>query len=1175
MSARVTSCGVDVLRQGTPKARVTSVAVDVLLPDEPAQTLEVTAASLQVVHTDVPDAALWVTQAGVEAIAGGDSSADVTQLGVEVLAGGDSGADVTQTGVEVLYQATAFLGCVDRPVAYRLRVRNAADNANAVVFTSLADETLSGASGWPVMLDAPQIDASTLNPLSGKTDLGACTIRVADPVLVAGALGCATTGATRLVTALLANGAGRSQLIGRRVFVEASDDNGTTWGAYWSGFLTDVSFPDAITAELQMAHSGRDDERRQVFGTLNNYAFDTTGNLAGGPVRVNVPTSASGWRVQYNEAPWTIECTAKSGDLVTFTITNRFLPWDVALERGNKKLPLRFLNQQIQKYFQLGGPTPALTTTWRALGRGGWFPRVECAILTKNGSAFPAAFPPVAAPTLLGLVGSTNTTGSQSTVVFEDSGEQFALYWPLATGTQPTVGDDFTMYLRPVDISEANPGWIVQRHPVDILVELWTRAGYATNTASVTTTKAALGDYRVALRITRDMTLADASAMLCGAFGFGWRMDPAGQRVVFPTRAYGATLQTITVDDLASTDGVVWATSEASKVGRVAYQFQQFYTWPAAQDGDETTKPSRALDGVVAVDMEPVIAEAPTATDYGVRTQTYEVPGYVFDASGRPLDAFGFVDAQAVPILAAYQDGEISTEIDVLPTVTALEGDVVELDITHRPGFDVADSPVAQRGTPELAMVVSRQPQPWGARLKLVRVGAAGDPITDTGDAPTTVTLDPTVSVAATTGATATFVTVTLDDDTDYVSAGATVRVYYAVQATQPTDNGTLWPVALDPSVASTLDVGPFPPASTVWIRTQTVQSGVPVAGFTAWQSVTLAAQTGVGSSGGLQTPTVLLSVSGGVITADVDGGPNAVKAYCAASSSAFPSAATVLAGSTDTTVPFSFASILTIAAGATAYVAAITEDAAGNRSLRGVALYTRPDGAGSGGTVLYTAFDPFAPPAAPSTLDKEFETAGSGVPTGWTDVGALTPTITTANRRLLMTCAANAGASMAAIEQTLPAGNFAVYCHVTLAARLNFNAAGIYLRNTTSGLLLASRIGRANSTIGNTYVNGEKFSSFTTRTSSFSSFDHYQQAAWLRMRYDGTTLYLDVSFDGIDFFNYHSETLATYFSGGNLPNRVGLTLGSFSTNTPTAAFRAFRYFDSATAEIGRDVSIY
>lgn len=960
-AARVTSAAVDVLRAASAGARVTSAAVEVLLTLD-GGTARVTTAAIEVLRPDIAEELrvqqlsarvyseaptpedVRVTMEGVEALAQDEARVEVTTEGVEALSQGEAVMDVTMTGVEVLHRSSGiFSGCVDRPVAYRVRIRTGDDTADALVCTSLEAGAMDGTDGWPVLLEAPQVDASRVDPLTGRTDLGACAVRVADPVLVDGALGCAAEGATRIVTALLADGSGRSQLIGRRVFVEASDDAGTTWGAYWAGYLTDVRFPDAITAELQMAHSARDDERRMVFSTVDGYAFDTVGCLAGGPVRRGVPVTNTAWRVQYDESPWTIECTGKAGDLVTFTMTNRFLPWDVALDRGTKKRPMVFLNEQIQKWFAFGAPTPALASTFSSDGRYGWFPRVEAVLPLKNGSLFGQTFHPVALPLANAVVGSF---GTQKSLVVEDiTGNNFTLYWPASYGNQPVVGDDFTMYLRPVDVSEANPGWIAERHPVDILAELWTRAGYAFNTASVDATKIAVGDYVVSLRITKDMTLADASAMLCGAFGFGWRMDPAGERVVFPTRAYGAPVQSVTVNDLASADGVVWATSESSKIGRVAYTFQSFYTWPAAQDGGETTKPSRALDGVVAVGMEPIVAEAPTALDYGVRTQQYEVPGYVFDPSGNPLDAFAFVDAQAVPILTAYQDGEITTEIDVLPSVTALEGDVVTLDLAHRPGFDTADSPVAQRGTPELAMVIAREPQPWGARLTLVRVGPAGDAISEAGDEPTTVALDPAVTVAPTTGSEATSITVTLTDDTDYAATGATVRIWTAVQAAEPQDNGTLWPTVLDPSIASTLDVGPFPAASTVWIRTQTVQNGVPVSGFTAWQAVTLDAQTGMGVGGGIQTPSILLEIDGSFnVSATVEGGPSAVKAYCVGNTTGFVSVGTLLTATPDTSVPFAFATVVaTLASGSTAYVTAVTEDAAGNRSLRAGALYTRP----------------------------------------------------------------------------------------------------------------------------------------------------------------------------------------------------------------------------------------
>lgn len=950
MAARITATVLEVLRNVIAPVRVTSQSLEALRPDDPADTFEVTAVGVQVAHTDVTPPELIVSQLGVEVIAGGESGADVTQLGVEVIAGGDSGADITQEGVEVIYRA--FAGCVDRPVHFRLRVRNAADDADAVVYTSLPDETVDGALGWPVMAEEPDIDAATIDPLSGKTDLGACTIRVADALLDDdGELRCQVDGAVRVVTQLLADGAGRSQLVGRRVFVEATDDVGDTWGAYWSGFLTDVALVDAITWEFQCAHTGRDDESRQVWTNVNAGYFETIGSLAGGPTRLSVPVSNPAFAVQNNDGPWSFEVTAVTASLVVFEITNRSLPTDVKRQRGNAKQPVKFLNDNGKMYWQKGGPNPTVAAEWDTAKRKGWFPRVETLFTLKNGGLFAGAFPVVSAP--VGQGSPPWIITSWSDMANAISTDAFALYWPSGGAiAQPIVGDDFQGYVRAVDISEANPGWIVEQHPVDILTKLWDIAGYAYNDDSVTATKTAIGDYRTSLRITAPMSLAAATEMLCGAFGFGWRMDPTGERFVFPTRAYGAPVDTITTADLASDEGVVWATGERSKIGRVAYKFRQFNTWPANMDGNERNVPDRALDGVVAIEMEPVIAEAPTANDYGVRTQTYDVPGYVYNTSGEPLDAFGFVDAQAVPILNAYQDGVITTEIDVLPTVTALEGDVVTLDLAHRPGFDIADTPVAQRGTPELAMIVSRRPHTWGARLKLLRIGPAGDPVADTGTpADTPIAVDDSTSAAATSGSTATSITVTLTDPTDYATIAADVRVAIYVGAAAPLDNGTILPTRLDPSIG-TLDIPGFAPASTVWVRTQPMVGDTAIADWSAWSSVVLDPLTGVGASGGLQTPSVLLSVDGSWnVSAVVEGGPDAIKAYCVGSTAGYPSAATVLASVADTVLPFSFASVVaTLAAGSTAYVAAITEDADGNVSLRGAALITRPDGTGGGG---------------------------------------------------------------------------------------------------------------------------------------------------------------------------------------------------------------------------------
>jgi hypothetical protein len=135
------------------------------------------------------------------------------------------------------------------------------------------------------------------------------------------------------------------------------------------------------------------------------------------------------------------------------------------------------------------------------------------------------------------------------------------------------------------------------------------------------------------------------------------------------------------------------------------------------------------------------------------------------------------------------------------------------------------------------------------------------------------------------------------------------------------------------------LNLGGLPSGATIWVRIQDFTTG----SWEAWQSVTLDAAASNAQGTIVQTPTVQLTVdNSGDVDVTVNAGGEAVKAYAAASDTAFPSEATILAGSTDTTAPYTFNNIINIDRGETAYVGTIVEDSEGNTSIPAFASIQR-----------------------------------------------------------------------------------------------------------------------------------------------------------------------------------------------------------------------------------------
>jgi len=230
-------------------------------------------------------------------------------------------------------------------------------------------------------------------------------------------------------------------------------------------------------------------------------------------------------------------------------------------------------------------------------------------------------------------------------------------------------------------------------------------------------------------------------------------------------------------------------------------------------------------------------------------------------------------------------------------------------------------------------------------------------------------------------------------------------------------------------------------------------------------------------------------------------------------------------------------------------------------------------------GPVLYQRYDPFCPPLNSSSLNDEFITDASGTaaPPGFTSVGTLIPSWSIKYSNLDMIVPLNNSAQQAAIEKTLPSGPFTVVIHTSTLATSTFNQAGIYVRSSVSGRMMDMAIARSAGTA--TILPSlaiEKFTDLSTRNSYVDGGAFYYPFAFLRICYDETNIYTEWSADGIHWVNRgYNEAVGTWFTGGNLPDRFGIKLQSFSSSgNARAAFDFIRYFPSASADIGRNINV-
>lgn len=110
---------------------------------------------------------------------------------------------------------------------------------------------------------------------------------------------------------------------------------------------------------------------------------------------------------------------------------------------------------------------------------------------------------------------------------------------------------------------------------------------------------------------------------------------------------------------------------------------------------------------------------------------------------------------------------------------------------------------------------------------------------------------------------------------------------------------------------------------------------------------------------------------------------------------------------------------------------------------------------------------------------------------------------------------------------------------------------------------------------MGDRWLNAENFTALDSRNAVTADLRILDLQCFLRLSYDGTTLYYEVSANGKDWIIIRTEAMTSWFTGGNLPNRVGLQAKpENATFVGGASFEFFRYFPTAFADIGRNVGV-
>lgn len=937
--------------------RVTRTAVHALAETdtEPESAVNVTRTAVHAMAETgtEPESAVHVTRTAVHTLIDADteppSPVYTTRVAVHVLV-----LNITELG-SVTFTAALNMRvnspCVAYTTRYRLRIRDADDVADLLTVESKTGDSPA------VILEPPQVDGSTFDPLSGKVSVGAARVLVAD----APAGTCVSPDDTdRVVTSVLADATGRSQLLGKKAFLEISRGSILTpYEPFFAGYVTGLSLADGIAWDIALAHTSRDDETTLAWATRDYPTATAQSCLVGGPVTATVP-STSVVATQTFQGYWKATVQGIYDTFIHLDIDeddcDGFPPAELKQyldPPGNyfwlsndpfQRRVFRWAQGLAQPYFMMGFPSAAAEAEWLSNPTGkaairGYMPRLKVVFTEQDGDPIDFTKPMMASYTQ-----KDGDTGRDSyTKCWENLGNHFYVNWDDAGADGIEVGDQLSFRIMADDVSELAPLWLVD-HPVDILANLLLFVGNTVNASSITAAKVGMGDFQLAMRVTSPPTVAQAIASLCGVFGLGVRYEDDGTRSIFCWRRRTAPVATITIDDLVDPASSWWRTEEQSRLFSIEWQTTRFDIWPG-QDQAQVSPTTRAFDGITPFAETPIVFQTGTTQPRGTRTETYAIPGMLLSSGGEALNSvIDVCQAWSEQAFSVYQDGAIVTELEVFHVLNDGDmphvGDQVLLDLSPRPGFDVAESPVAQRGLPEHCLCIARTPTITGYKLTFVRGPADIPTPTDAGVTPPSdgpYSIDFTLSKGA--GAlSSTTAVVTLDDPTGWTGWQFTVE--YLVNPPIAPSTGTPGQLWYDPLLPTTpLALGPFPAASTIWVRIAAFGLG----SYGPWQFITLdAAESGAGGVI-VQTPTIQLTMDGsGNVDATVNAGLEAVKVWAAADSVSFPGRVTILAGSSDTTAPYTFNDIITVNRGEIAYVGAIAEDAKGNTSIAAYAALQR-----------------------------------------------------------------------------------------------------------------------------------------------------------------------------------------------------------------------------------------
>lgn len=594
-------------------------------------------------------------------------------------------------------------------VEYRIRIRNAANSADALVVSSVRGDTN------PYLSSVPSGDGASFNPITGVVTSGSYTARVTDPI---------TSGTSRLFSSQLEDVNGRQQLGHRREFIELREDGGA-WQTLHAGRLerygltSDIEWENSVDDWMKYESDFTLFDKSSETETINSFLarWPNRGTLFGGPVIGGLTG------IQPDYGGWEMKVVDSSGGASTRYRLEPVRIYGPGEWRPGyaEIIPLSIpINEAVQ---DLGRPSLKFTTTAPSTIKDlydagtGWLGLVVLIQTTPGGSW--VAWRPM---DVFGGNGKQDEIALKSLVYGgERGGSGPGIFVWKDDQTALTIGSVVRVRCLTILPSEISPIFWTG-HPADFLANAWTEAGLPYSASAITTVKQTLGNIQVTLVIEGPEPMGSyLEQAIYGPFGIGARVNSAGELEAFCSRIFPNTLPSIVIDKTMVYQGETKAfdldTSEA--IRKIAVEAQLLERDPTAQ----------SLHGVAigSIRIERGNAD-PDAI--GKATQEYKIPGMVRFTDGR-TDIRLWTDARAREIFDRTGRGPIRLRTVVKRGSAAMAAKLGDEVLINLPQLPKGNKRLLDDATisPRAMQIVHLTPTPRGNEIECEDSGPNASPL--------------------------------------------------------------------------------------------------------------------------------------------------------------------------------------------------------------------------------------------------------------------------------------------------------------------------------------------------------------------------------------------------------------------------------------------------------------